>query len=104
MNLIIYHELYTGQEYQLCLDNAFKNYLNKKLEKFKEKYNKDYLIYSIGIDQDNGTMAISVVHPFDDFKNKVATDIVTGRIKRMNGDIPNRLPYNPIPDYIEVEE
>ncbi len=111
----IYHQIYTGVE--TCL--YFAKYIQKKFEKFRDKYGKKYLIYSIGHDYTAGIRVISLVHLWDEFNPKTAKDIITGRIARERGDIPGRIKYSEalelnektgelelvgLPPYIEVLE
>ena len=110
----ITHHIYTGSETILhCAE-----YIHKKLEKFKEKFGIDCVIYSKGVDYNSRIVVVSVAHPIDKFRLKTATDIINGRIKRERGDIPGRIKYSEIkelnektgeleliglPPYIEVE-
>ena len=81
MGIDIYHKLYTGTE--ACL--YFTEYLDKKLKKFKKKFNQNFIIYTIGIDYTHKIRAIAIVHPWDNFNPEVGKSIVIGRIEREQG-------------------
>ncbi len=99
---MIFHKLYTGKYHEIPEEiEIFRPYIRKKFNKFSEKYNRKYLIYSYGISGITGTRVISIVHPFDEFNPKTAEDIITGRMNRMDG-LHKRKPYEEIPIYIEV--
>jgi len=105
-NIVIFYGIYVPGSFLFDLKyniESFYGYIIKKFVKFNNKYGVKALFYTIGIDIVKKVMAIAITHPLDDFDPKVGANIVRGRIKRMNGELENRLPYDPIPEYISIE-
>jgi len=70
------------------LPNKFKDLLSEKAKKFNDKYGINDMPITIGKDPFNKIQAIAICYPyFDNFSPKIGVDIVTGRIRRMRGDL-----------------
>jgi len=86
-----YHRYYFYSKMKIILIpmlNRFKDLLSEKAEKFYKKYGIRDIPITIGRDVENSIEAIAVCYPyFDNFKPKIGEDIVTGRIRRMRGDL-----------------
>ncbi|KKN53955.1 hypothetical protein LCGC14_0596930 [marine sediment metagenome] len=83
------YDFYFKMEINLItIANRFKDLISEKADKFYEKYGIRDIPITIGRDLENNIEAIAICYPyFDKFKPKVGVDIVTGRIKRMRGDL-----------------
>ena len=89
----IYHSLITTDmemsEYPLSMA-PFKKLVKTKSEKFKKKFNRDYLICTVGMTVRYPASVIAIVLPFDDFTIKIAEKIVKGRLLRTIGQLKNK--------------
>ncbi|KKN10481.1 hypothetical protein LCGC14_1036030 [marine sediment metagenome] len=83
------YEFYLNKKIFLMeLPNKFKDLLSEKAKKFNDKYGINDMPITIGKDPFNKIQAIAICYPyFDNFSPKIGVDIVTGRIRRMRGDL-----------------
>lgn len=80
----------------------FHYFLAEKWAKFKDKFEKSGMPFTVGCDEEAKIWAIAICHPRDMFSLKIGEQIVKGRIERMQGKI--RKPYNPIPPYVFIKK
>ena len=89
----IYHFLITNNmldwEYPEYV-KSFRDLIRTKSKKFKKKANRDYLICTIAKEPNRGVQTIAIVLPQDEFKIKIAEDIVTGRLLRALGRLKKK--------------
>jgi hypothetical protein len=66
--------------------------------------NQRILEFTLGLDKKEHLFSIALKAPPDNFNKQIARDIVTGRIKRMKGEIEGREPYDLDEFYLVYKE
>jgi len=86
--------------------------LQELLHKFYNKWfyvpdihnSRDFIEFTLGLDKEAHLFSIALKYPCDNFNKKIAREIVSGRIRRMKGEIEGREPYDLSEFYLVYKE